>query len=173
MIVVDACRNYVAPGISGIPDFGEEWFHFDGVYEAREMFNSYIVNSPHGKTIIHATQIGEYSYDSSTGGYFTKALLNISTRVKTETYRPIFITRVLDFVPQVLQKQGNSQVPCITYTEGNLIVPFAIAVPQTSQTKPQPRMIPQRQYATTNNNSSGAGLALFGLGLLLLIAAAE
>jgi hypothetical protein len=137
------------------------------------MFNNYIANSPHGKTIIHATQIGEYSYDSSTGGYFTKALLNISTRVKTETYKPIFITRVLDFVPQVLQKQGNSQVPCITYTEGNLIVPFAIAVPQTSQPKPQPRIVPQKQYATTNNNSSGTALALFGLGLLLLIAAAE
>jgi hypothetical protein len=173
LIVVDACRNYVAPGISGIPDLGEEWFSFDGVYEAREMFDNYIVNSPHGKTIIHATQIGEYSYDSSTGGYFTKALLNISTRVMAETYRPIFITRVLDFVPQVLQKQGNSQVPCITYTQGNLIVPFAIAVPQTSQSKPQPRRIPQRQFATTNNNSSGAGLALLGLGLLLIIAAAE
>lgn len=173
LIVIDACRNYVPPRISGIPDFGEEWFSFDGIYEAREMFNSYINNSPHGKTIIHATQIGEYSYDSSTGGYFTKALLTISKRVKTETYRPIFITRVLDLVPQVLQKQGNSQIPCIAYTEGNLIVPFAIAVPQTSQPKPQPRRIPQRQFATTNNNSSGAGLALLGLGLLLLIAAAE
>lgn len=172
LITSDACRNYVAPGISGIPDLGEQWFHFDGVYEAREMFDRFISNSPHGKTIIHATQIGEYSYDSPSGGYFTKALLNISTRVKTETYKPIFITRVLDFVPQVLQRQNNFQIPCITYTEGNLRVPFAIAVPQTSQPKPQPR-VPQRQYATANTGSSGGGWALFGIGLLLLIAASN
>lgn len=168
LIVIDACRNYVAPGISGIPDLGEQWEHFDGVYEARIMFDRYIANSPYGKTIVHATQKGHYSYDSSTGGYFTKALLNITTRVKSETYKPIFINKVVDVLPQVLQKQGNSQVPEIAYSEGQLIVPFAIAVPQL--TIPKPRF-PQRQLVTTNNNSSGAGWALLGLAAIFLIAA--
>src|ERR1700681_4568547 len=35
LIVIDACRNYVAPGISGIPEFGEEPLHFDGESEVR------------------------------------------------------------------------------------------------------------------------------------------
>lgn len=170
LIVIDACRNYVTPGISGIPDLGEQWEHFDGVYEARIMFDHYIANSPYGKTIVYATQKGHYSYDSSTGGYFTKALLNITTRVKSETYKPIFINKVVDVLPQVLQKQGNSQVPEIAYSEGQLIVPFAIAVPQLTIPKLKPR-VPQRQLVTTNNNSSGAGWALLGLTAIFLIAA--
>jgi hypothetical protein len=173
LIVVDACRNFIPTGISGIPDLGEQWYHFDGVYEAREMFNNYIANSPHGKTIVHATQIGEYSYDSPTGGYFTKTLLNISTKVKSETYKPIFINKVLEFIPVALQKQGNSQVPEITYSEGNVRVPFAIAVPQKFQPKPKPKKVPVRQQVATNNNSAGGGLVLLGLVLLLMAASSE
>lgn len=170
LIVIDACRNYVAPGISGIPDLGEQWEHFDGPYEARIMFDRYISNSPYGKTIVHATQTGHYSYDSSTGGYFTKALLNLTTRVKSESYKPIFINKVVNVLPQVLQRQGNNQVPEIAYTEGQLIVPFAIAVPQLTIPKPKPR-VPQRQLAIVNNNLSGAGWALLGLAAIFLIVA--
>lgn len=170
LIVIDACRNYVAPGISGIPDLGEQWEHFDGVYQARIMFDRYIANSPYGKTIIHATQTGHYSYDSSTGGYFTKALLNLSTRVKSDTYKPIFINNVIDVLPQVLQRQGNLQVPDIAYSKGQLIVPFAIAVPQSTIPKQKLR-VPQRQLATANDSSSGGGWALLGLAAIFLIAA--
>lgn len=170
LIVIDACRNYVAPGISGIPDLGEQWEHFDGLYEARVMFDLYIAHSPYGKTIVHATQKGHYSYDSSTGGYFTKALLNLTTRVKSESYKPIFINEVVDVLPQVLQRQGNNQVPEIAYTEGQLIVPFAIAVPQLTIPQAKPR-VPKRQLATVNNNSSEAGWALLGLAAIFLIAA--
>jgi hypothetical protein len=172
LIVIDACRNYVASGISGIPDLGEQWEHFDGVYEARTMFDRYIANSPYGKTIVHATQIGHFSYDSSTGGYFTKALLNITTRVKSETYKPIFINKVVAYLPQFLQRQNNPQIPEIAYTEGQLKVPFAIAVPQINIPKPKPR-VPQRQLVTANNNSSGAGWALLGIAAIFLIAASS
>lgn len=170
LIVIDACRNFVGDGISGILDLGEQWYHFDGVYESREIFDRYIKNSPHGKTIVHATQIGDYSYDSQTGGYFTKALLQVSTQVKTETYKPVFITQILPVLPNLLKNQGNKQVPEITYTEGNMKVPFAIAVPKKFFPKPK---VPQRKYTPASNNSSGGGLLLFGLVLLLIAASSK
>ncbi len=171
LIIIDACRNYIGTGISGTLDLGEQWEHFDGVYEAREIFDRHIKNSPHGKTIVHATQVGQYSYDSQTGGYFTKTLLHVSTRIKTETYRPIFISQILPVLPKVLKKQGNAQIPEITYIEGNMKVPFTIAVPKMIFPKPK---IPQKKYATvTVDNSAGGGLLLFGLVLLLIAASSK
>jgi hypothetical protein len=82
--------------------------------------------SPHGSLIVHATQEGKYSYDSPTGGYFTQALMHVSTRMKADTdYFPCSIESILAHVPKVLKSMGNTQTPTISYTSGDLKVPFA------------------------------------------------
>lgn len=173
LVLIDACRNLSGEGLSGLPDFEQEWSHFTGS-PVRDLFDRYIQNSPVGKLIIHGTQKGHYSYDSSTGGMFTNALLNIGTRIKAEQkYTQASISRVLEYVPGLLQKQGNSQIPSIAYKTGNLTVPFSIGVPKYNLPKVE-QPIAQRQIATVNDNSSNAGLAVLGLSLLLLgIAAAS
>jgi hypothetical protein len=167
LVLIDACRNEVGQGISGVPDFEPQWEYFTGS-PVRELFDNYIKNSPAGKLIVHGTQRGEYSYDSSTGGMFTNALLNIGTRIKADQkYTQASISTVLNYVPRILQPQDNYQIPSIAYRTGNLTVPFAIGVPKYNlpQTK---RTVPQRQLATTNNTSSGGGWLALGLGLLVL-----
>lgn len=172
LIVVDACREYIAPGIGGLPDFGERFDNFDGYYQAREAFNHYIANSPYGKVIVHATQSNQLSFDSPTGGYFTQALINIATRLETQkNYSPVPISNVLRHVPTYLQKRNNFQIPAITYKTGNLKVPFAFGF--TKVTRRVPRTIPQRRSIATNSISFNEGVALFGLTALVLIAASS
>ncbi len=127
LVVVDACRNYAAPRLGGIPAFEDDVDHFEAL-STYELFSERIATSPEGKLIIHATQHGQYSYDSSNGGHFTQALLHISTRMKAKvTHTPCSIQCVLSHVPGLLQANGNSQIPCVTYSEGHLTVPFAFS----------------------------------------------
>lgn len=126
LVIVDACRSYSAPGLSGLPAFEDHIDHFEGS-PAYELFNEYIACSPEGKLIVHSTQPGKVSIDSRTGGYFTQALLHVATRMKTdEDYLPCSIGSVLTHVPGVLRRNRNSQIPSIVYEEGNLTVPFAL-----------------------------------------------
>ncbi|MBN8577994.1 MAG: caspase family protein [Cytophagales bacterium] len=130
LVVVDACRSYSAPGLSGLPAFEDHIDHFEGS-PAYELFNEYIACSPEGKLIVHSTQPGKVSIDSPSGGYFTQALLHVATRMKTEEdYLPCSIDRVLTHVPGVLRKNRNSQTPSIVHEEGNLTVPFALGSTQ-------------------------------------------
>ncbi len=170
LVVADTCRKYIASGISGFPIFGDRFNNFDGTHKARELFNYYIANSPHGKIIVHATQGNEFSYDSPKGGYFTQALANIATRLTTEhNYTPVSISNVLRHIPSYLQKQNNFQIPSIPYWTGNMIVPFAFGFTKISQRAP--RVIPQQRSTASNSISPGEGLALLSLTVLLFAAA--
>lgn len=171
LILIDACRNEVGQGLSGLPDYEQDLSYFEGS-PVRRLFDNYIKNSPAGKLIVHGTQRGEYSYDSSTGGMFTNALINIGTRIKAEEkYTQAQISNVLTYVPEVLQSQNNYQVPSIAFKSGNLTVPFAIGVPKL---RTSPTIIPQRQLIYANNNSSNGGWLILGcLGLLALGIAAS
>lgn len=126
LVIVDACRNFSSPGLSGIPQFEDEVDHFEGS-STYELFSEYIVHSPQGKLIVHATQPGKYSYDSPSGGYFTQALLYVATRIRADAeYAPCTINGLLHHLPKLLQRNKNSQVPTIAYREGTLTVPFAL-----------------------------------------------
>jgi hypothetical protein len=166
LIVADACRNYVAQGISGVPEFGEEPLHFDGESEARNLFDRSILQSPAGRIIVHGTQSGHYSSDSSSGGYFTRALLHVGTKINAEgNCTRASIKNVLHYVPSVLEQVGNSQRPEITYSTGDLKVPFAIGVP-----RPKYRSLPPQVVKEESNNNWGAlGLTalLIAIGLSL------
>lgn len=125
LVIIDACRNYSASGLSGVPEFDEQVDHFESA--AYQVFSESIACSPEGKLIVHATQPGKYSYDSPSGGYFTQALLHVATRMRTdEYYSPCTMSSVLYHVPALLKQNRNNQVPNITYRSGNLTVPFAL-----------------------------------------------
>lgn len=125
LVLVDACRNYLAPGLSGIPAFEDSIDHFEGP-PTYELFSECIAMSPYGSVIVHATQEGRYSYDSPKGGYFTQTLIHVSTRIKTDSdYSPCSIQSILANVPKVLKSMGNTQTPTISYISGDLKVPFA------------------------------------------------
>lgn len=127
LIIVDACRNYTAPGLGGIPSFEDHVDHFEA-QSTYQLYNDSIALSPAGKLIVHATQPGKYSYDSPSGGYFTQALLHISTRMTaSDEYSPCSIQSVLHHVPGFLKRNRNNQIPCITFSEGILTVPFALS----------------------------------------------
>jgi hypothetical protein len=167
LIIIDACRNYVAPGIHGIPDFGEQWDSFDGYYESREIFDKHILSSPPGRIIIHATQIGEYSYDNPrTGGYFTQALLKSATKTTSvRTYSIVSINETLEAVPDILKQQNNNQIPSILKS-GNLTVPFAIRVPNENLVNyPQAN---NKQSRNSSNVSQSGIVAVFSISLLLI-----
>lgn len=169
LVLIDACRNYISIGISGLPDYEPQWDYATGIPDARAKFNDYIINSPDGKMIIHGTQIGEYSYDSSNGGLFTNALLYCSTRINTNIdYSGVFINKVINLIPQYLSNKGNNQVPSIAYNQGNLTVPFALGMIKRNYPKVKEPVV-QMQIATSNNNSTNAGWLLFGLGVLTLL----
>lgn len=163
LVIVDACRNYAGAGISGIPQFGEEPDHFDGESEVRNLFDQLLLHSSPGRMIIHGTQQGQYSSDSSSGGYFTRALLEVGTNINAEgNYTWSSVENVLHYVPSVLERNKNFQVPEITYETGNLRVPFAIGVP-----KPKFRTIDLEPILQPESNTNWGQI---GFGLLLLAA---
>jgi hypothetical protein len=169
LILIDACRNYFTPGISGIPDYGEQWEHFDGVSLYHDLFDEYILNSPSGSLIIHATQKGMVSYDSHNGGYFTQAVLNIATRIKTKNNSiPVHITKILPHVLTVLRRHQNNQVPSITYRTGNLTIPFALYIPSQNKTSKAP-LRNQKAQSSFSENLLGVGLvAVITLGVIAI-----
>jgi hypothetical protein len=88
----------------------------------------------------------------------------VSTNIKAENnYTQASINGVLYYVPSVLQRNNNSQIPSITYKSGNLQVPFAIGVP-----KPKYRTISDEPIILQQANNVNWGE--LGLGLLVLAA---
>src|SRR4029079_375761 len=106
---------------------------------------------------------GQSSNDSPFGGYFTRALLHVGTKINADNYyTQASIDTVLGYVPSVLQRKQNYQLPEITYETGNLNVPFALGVP-----KPKYRSLPQ--YAIQKPKAS-IGLGEFAFAALIVAA---
>jgi len=140
LIIIDACRNHL-PSISGIPEAEDLYSSFDGISQARRLFDQYILNSPFGKMIIHATHDGAIANDiSHLGGAFSYTLLNAAAVLSTGIeYAPVYIEQLLPYVTRQLFLQGCEQNPGIVYTEGDLKVPFMLDAPQiTKQRSIQP-----------------------------------
>jgi len=130
LVIIDACRTYIYPGLTGIPKEEEQLFYLGGS-PSRILLNNCIANSYPGKMIIHATLDGKPSNEDGNGGYFTQALLYVSKRIKADnSYVPASIDRFLQYIPERIQeKKHKIQIPAIAYREGNLTVPFAIGIP--------------------------------------------
>jgi hypothetical protein len=131
LMLVDACRIRLA-AIGAIPGAEEEFSSFIGESEARTLFDQYILQSPPGKMIVHATRKGEVALETtSLGGIFTYYLLESATYMCTVTdYLAVGILQVVGKVRQNLREDGYKQTPVLAWQEGQLRVPFMISVPQ-------------------------------------------
>lgn len=138
LINVDACRTYVSGGLAGSPTDKDDVDHFEKV-STYALFSEQIALSPAGKMIVHATQAGLPSLDSSMGGLFTRALLHVSGRTHTnKDYESCSISSILHHIPTVLQQQNISQIPCVTFNQGHLSVPFALSMSSLDRMKSHP-----------------------------------
>lgn len=166
-VIIDACRKIPLHAISGLPK-EDIYLHADGNYPARELFDKYILLSPVGQTIIHATSHNTEAYANQTGSHFTESLLNACYSVSTQNYFPLNIKDVLNKATIDLAKQGSTQLPVITYNTGNLQIPFGFGFcrPATNSTHRQ-SIQKVKEHHTKQKAVSASGLALIGIGLLL------
>ncbi|RTL53330.1 MAG: caspase family protein [Hydrotalea sp. AMD] len=173
LIVIDACREKEYPAISGIPE-EEEWLPFDGYYPEREAFDNYILQSPVGKKIIHATKSGFASWEdvNGRGGIFTTSLILSARKIQCAAlYAPHSIEQSLKKARKIIKQSGDEQEPEIVYSSGNMQVPFAVyvkteakAVYSNFSNHNKPRTISRREPS----NSGALALGLILLGIVLI-----
>ncbi|RTL59993.1 MAG: caspase family protein [Sphingobacteriales bacterium] len=173
LIVIDACREKEYPAISGIPE-EEEWLPFDGYYPEREAFDNYILQSPVGKKIVHATKSGFASWEDKKGrgGVFTTNLILSARKIKCDSlYAPISIEQSIGKARKIIKQSGDEQEPEIVYAEGDLRVPFAMSIKEV--TKPMntnlnntksPRRIVRKE--SSNSDLVKVGLAFLAIAII-------
>jgi len=170
LVVLDCCREKEYPAISGIPE-DDERLHFDGYYQEREAFDKYILQSPPGKKIVHATKSGFASWEDETGrgGVFTTSLLLAAKSIqKQEVYLPISIEQVLKKAKKIIRQNGDEQEPEIVYSKGDLQVPFALSVKDSPKPIHYFRNNPIAPRKMIRQESSNSGLLKVGLVLLAI-----
>lgn len=168
LIVIDACREKEYPAISGIPE-EEEWLPFDGYYPEREAFDNYILQSPVGKKIIHATKSGFASWEDKKGegGVFTTNLILSTRRIKCDDlYAPISIEQSIWKARIMIKQSGDEQEPEIVYSIGNLQVPFAVYVKSEAETVHSKPVTYNKPRTILRKEPSNFGAFTFGLFLL-------
>ena len=173
LIVIDACREKEYPAISGIPE-EEEWLPFDGYYPEREAFDNYILQSPVGKKIIHATKSGFASWEdvNGRGGVFTTSLILSARKIPCAAlYAPVSIEQSLKKARKIIKESDDKQEPEIVYSIGNLQVPFAVYVKSETKkvySKPsnynKPRTMSRRE--PSNSGALTFGLLLLGIAFI-------
>jgi hypothetical protein len=159
------CSNIIPLPISGVPPFLGEDFRYGDPEElklSRKLYDNWINNCLPGKVILHSTGAGTSSYDTPTGGVFTKTLLRIgNTFCITQISAKLDILSSAKYVMPDLANQGSEQIPSKTYLEGNGNLPFAIAPENILRYKVKPKV------ARRSNSRALVALGLLGLGLYL------
>jgi hypothetical protein len=173
LVIIDACREKEYPAISGIPE-EEEWLPFDGYYPEREAFDNYILQSPVGRKIVHATKSGFASWEDKKGrgGVFTTNLILSARKIKCDSlYAPISIEQSIGKARKIIKQSGDEQEPEIVYAEGDLRVPFAMSIKEV--TKPMntnlnntksPRRIVRKE--SSNSDLVKVGLAFLAIAII-------
>lgn len=172
LVTVDACRTVTLAAVSGIPEIVGPAEQFDGLHEARALFDEHIRQSDVGRLIVHATKAGFEAYETAAGGVFTRALLQQALSI-SGTYRPVSIHQLLATLPAMLRRNGNNQVPDIVLQEGNLTVPFAIATPAAFASLPGHARLVQHADTGDGGDAGGVGVLLGLMGLLGLLVLAN
>lgn len=150
LVLVDACPE----------NFSKEIIHFTGKpneFElARKMYDKWIERCEPGQVIMHAM---EGSTAGKPAGAFTKKLLQLGSCVPAveNRFNLKSILAAGHEVPALLEQEGYASVPEISYSCGNIKLPFAMAMPAP------PRGLP----AGKTGGFDALTLTLFLLGILL------
>ena len=123
LVLVDSCPE----------SFTEEVIHFvgkpDEFHLARQMYDRWIERCEAGQMIMHANN--SKTVPSNTGGVFTqKLLLAASTIPSVENkFNLKSILAAGHEIPAIMNNAGIEQSPDISYSKGNIKLPFAMALP--------------------------------------------
>lgn len=174
LTIIDCCREKEYPAISGIPE-EDDWLHFDGYYPEREAFNKYILQSPVGRKIIHATKSGFASWEDKNGrgGVFTTSLLLSARTFNTGvTYSPVSIELLIKKAKKIIEHSGEIQEPEVVYSCGDMMVPFTLVLksePVITYTKSFDTNRPRKILKKTNSNSESWVMGVVAVAAIIAI----
>jgi hypothetical protein len=152
LVLVDACPEA----------FTEEVIHFvgkpDEFHLARRMYDKWIERCEPGQMIMHAHP--GTTVDVKNGGVFTQKLLQVASRIPSveNKFNLKSILAAGHEMPILLKTDGTGQGPDISYSRGNIKLPFAMALPA-----------PGKKKGKGGNalGSPGLAIGIFLLGLFL------
>jgi hypothetical protein len=129
--------------------------------QARMMYDKWIEHCEPGQLIMHATEENTFASGKNNGGIFTEKLLQVADRIPPlqDKFNLKSILAAGHETPDLLLEEGFEEGPAITYSNGNIKLPFAMAMPAPQGFLPQ--------VSNNNNYSSGFTLGLLLIGLLL------
>jgi hypothetical protein len=127
--------------------------------KARRMYDRWIESCEDGQLIMHATEKATVSSPQK-GGIFTKKLLQVATSIPS-THDRFNLKSILATgheTPDLLLEEGFEEGPAITYSNGNIKLPFAMALPSPMKFLPAIKR---------DDFSNGLSLGLFFLAFFL------
>lgn len=129
---------------------------------ARMMYDKWIESCEPGQLIMHATEENTYNVSKGNEGIFTQKLLEVANTIPAleNRFNLKSILAAGHETPDLLLEDGYEEGPAITYSSGNIKLPFAMAMPAPQASLPVPR-------SNGSSYSSGLALGLLIIGLLL------
>jgi hypothetical protein len=126
---------------------------------ARKMYDRWIMNCDPGQLIMHATEQSTMSL-AHKAGVFTRKLLQVATSIAPtkDKFNLKSILATGHETPDLLLEEGFDEGPAITYSNGNIKLPFAMALPAPSTLLPAIKR---------DDLSSGLALGIFFIAFFL------
>jgi hypothetical protein len=154
VVIVDGCREFIEAGNENASVQATEFAN------ARKMYDKWILSCEPGQMIMHATEQSTVSSASYRGGIFTQKLLQVASSITPakDKFKLKSILAAGHETPDLLLEEGFEEGPAITYSNGNIKLPFAMALPAPISLLPA---IKKDDFA------SGLSLGLFFLAFLL------
>lgn len=155
LVLVDICREISSGETASSQNHSQE------SETARMMYDRWIESCEPGQMIMHATEENTFDSQKNNGGIFTQKLLEVASRIPSleNRFNLKSILAAGHETPDLLLEDGFEEGPAITYSNGNVKLPFAMAMPAPQAALPAAR--------GSSNYSSGLTLGLLLIGLLL------
>lgn len=152
LVLVDAWREFYGEPPKYSPHPGD-------LDKARRMYDKWIQGSAGGQVIMHGIEGDTLYSNNNSGGIFTQKLLHVACNVPPveNRFNLKSILAAGHETPALMQGEGLEEGPSITYAQGNIRLPFALALPK-----------PLSRLASSNGDDLSSGLALGLLFLMLL-----
>jgi len=129
LVLVDSCPD----------SFTEEVIHFVGkpneFHLARQMYDKWIERCEAGQMIMHAN--GNNNIPAKNGGVFTQKLLQVASKIPAveNKFNLKSILAAGHEMPVIMKDAGAESGPDISYSRGNIKLPFAMALPALTKKK--------------------------------------